>query len=312
MTQGVLSKAGVLATATWATAPQTNATLAGRVPLRSETLTANYALYRSQALGQASQHRLQKGFRAAQGQLVFDLDLASKISLLDVVFMRALGTGSGTYEMSDTLPMFAAHIQKGANLHSYGPLKVTRMAITHRRDEIAQLAVDVIGRTVYRQAASLVAAAPAADPCLWSHLTVRVADKADALVAGDEIDVEELELVIENPIDQTGGSASDDLVEPLRDGFRTGRLRLNLTRAGGNWATWKEANTPLQADLVWNTGTNSFTVGVFTCYVASGGDVPVSGPQVLKDTIELEITSGANTLGNFSGKAGDMVYAQYV
>lgn len=310
MTQGVQSIGAFHTGVAWA---DSEAQGFLRMPLVEETITANFDKYRSQILGSASQHRSNNGFRRPGGTITCELDLGYSLALLTCAFGTSRVTTGTFYEMADALPNLTFRASRGTIVHSSGPHKVRRMTISQRVNEIARIAYEVVGRTASAATASLSALTiPASDPCTWGTLRVRVADKADALQAGDEVDVAGFELVLDNAIEPIFGSASADAVEPERNDFRSATLRLDLPRGGvGSFRTWRDANTPLQFDIFWDTGTASLLIGGFTAYVQEGGDVPLSGPGILTDSIVLDITAGANTLGAFASAGGSMLYAYF-
>lgn len=309
MTQGVQSIGAITLGGAWG---DTEVSATNRIPLLDETVNGSFEQYRSQILGSASQHRSHNGFRTPAGAINCELDLGYTLELLQAA-LGATRVSSGTYyEMANTLPVFSLAVQKGSQVFYSGRHKVSRLTLSHRVNEIAKLSVDVVGRTVSRATASLSGlSVPASDPCTWESLRVRVADKANAMDAGDEVDVSGFELQIDNALEAGYGSASASPIEPERNGFRVGTLSLDLPRGGvGNFATWRDAGTPLQFDILWATGTANLIIGGFTAYVSQGGDVPVPGPGVLVDTIQLDITRGVNIAGDFALAQGDMIYAK--
>lgn len=118
----------------------------------------------------------------------------------------------------------------------------------------------------------------------------RLGDRADALGAGDNVNVVSGSLVINDhfAIEDLG---AEDLASPVPDGFLEATLSLTLARLDvETYRTWVDANTELQALLEWQESANRIyrlQVGAMTLS-DDFGEV-IEGPDLIRPTLNFSL-----------------------
>lgn len=288
------------------------------LPLKSESLTETPTLTRSEVLGQVSQHKPVLTRLAVAGDLVAEYDYNYGHGLLQYALGAEAG---GVYSTADELPYFGVEIDKGVSRWRYGCLAANRLSISAGKNGVLMVTYGCAAYQEFRASTAFPSIRPAAsarERAVFEHAVFRLGDTADALGSGDVVGVEEFELVLENnlEVEQQDSASSKRVLAPIRNGFRTGTLRLNFARytsalesGGGQWPldTWRDNNTELQADIVFTGSSGSFTIKCPTMHFQEGADATVGGPQVIGDSATFSLDAGTNS--NMTGDQLELVAA---
>jgi len=292
MSEGVLVQAGwITRSTTWDTA---QVTVDALLPVKSETLTTNFEQIHSAMLGRASQYAPKQGTRMVQGDLVLELDYNFGYQMLRF----AMGTeAAGVFNLANALQYLQVWIDKGVSRYVFPSVAVNRMTLSGRPDEPLLLTLGCVASTGLRVATAFPSLSATHDRVILAESTLRIADQADALAGGDAWTFSGFELTLDNALRLDGKSnASTKLVlQPERNGFRTGALSVEFPRYDSDqFATWRDAHTTLQADIVLNGASADFTIQMPSMTIAGGADANVGGPEVLTNSVALELNGAAN------------------
>jgi len=144
---------------------------------------------------------------------------------------------------------------------------------------------------------------------LFGDGVFRIGDISDALAVGDKIPFTKFSFKCNNNLTDTefataenSGHTDDTLIlESLRNGFRESTFNFTLPRYNSTvLQAAYEANTPLQADLVFTNGTKKFIL-YLPHLVITKFTAPISGAEILPVEIECSLMRGAaynNGAGN--------------
>lgn len=281
-------------------------TVTAWVPVKSETLTEGQQLTHSEALGQVSQYSPEQNRIAVEGDLVTELDYNYGHGLLEY----ALGAeAAGTYDTADQLPYFGLELDKGVQRWRYSSCCVNRLTITGTTQGIIEVTYGLVAYQESRSATAFPAVRPAAsaqERVIFEDVAVWLGTVAGGALSGaDVVGVTGFELTLENnmQVDVSDSTSSKRVLNPVRNGFRTGSLRLdfpryvaNLESGGGTFPldTWRDSNTELQAQLTFTGSTGTFTVYCPIAHMTDGGNAPVSGPDVIPESLSVELNGGVN------------------
>lgn len=298
---GVLVEAGWYDSGTtWDIAATGVETATGHLPLVSESLTKDYLYVQSKALtGEVSAKAPEQADLRVNGDIQVEGDYVYGHQLLEYALGALTGT---TYNTADALQFFGLVFDKGVERWCAPSCAVNSLTISGAADseDPVMFGYNLTASRLNRAAtaiASLTKTGP--ERIIFNDLVVRIADKADALAAGDVREVSSFELTLNNALQNdmlATGSGQGFALEPKRNGFRTGQLQVTLPRYVANtFQGWKDSHTPLQADLIFTGTAATMTIQVSTMYLTSGADVNVAGPDVIPVECTFDIVGGANT-----------------
>ena len=293
---------------TWTATP---ATVDTWFPLRSESLTDDPTITRSEATGQVSQYQGKLTQRVVTGDVVAELDYNYGHGLLE--FALGANSPAKTYDTADELVYCGLNFDKGTARHQFPSACFNRLQITGAPNEIVTA---TYGTVAYEQV-STATAFPVSRPAeslqervYFEDVNVRLGAVIDgALSATEDVGISGFELTLENnmAVDQVDSQSDKRVLAPVRNGFRTGSLRLDFTRyqaslhAGGQHPlnTWRDSQTQLQATLVFTGSTGSYTISLPILHLTEGANHNVAGPEVLTGAATFMLEGGANA--NMSG-----------
>ncbi len=279
---GYKTQAGFLDAASWGTAWAEEDTL---IPFVSEDLTTEYDKIKSMSLtGSAAEKEFEQGHKMVQGNLNFNLDYDNSGLLF-----YAFGSLNGSvWEFEDDLDeYFALTIDKVTARYQFASCMINTLTISGEAgaDTPIQCSAGVVAYDVTTSATAFASLSMTEDPVIFPHLSYfRIGDQADALAAGDNIDIQSFEISIDNKLelDAKDTSGTPVLNPGTRTGFREVTFRITLPRYDAtnvtNFTTWKDAGTRLQASFYFVSGGESVTVNIPECKIAEGANWNVDGP----------------------------------
>ena len=297
---GILSKMGIKDVAAWDTA---YAAVTELIPFDSETLTQQFSRLPDDSLvGSAGRAPSLQGVQAITGQTVHRLDYNN----FDRIIETALGAIAGrvaTFESPESVlaKYLWLEFEKTTSRWRFGAAKITKIVITGEKDGIVMLNVDWICRDVDRSATAFPAISTVGDRNLvrFEDLTLRFETiAAGPPGAGDEKRIESFELeldrvLVEDDYASKSATAGEEKLplEPIPNGFRVNSFKIKVPRYDTNadYITWKDANTPIQADLTFASGGETIVIDLPDMRITEGGDPQIAGPERLQSEITFEV-----------------------
>jgi len=294
---GLKAKMGIKEVVSWASS---YAAVDDPIPFTDENIIENWERIQKQALlGYGGREKSDQGNRVVQGTTNHELDYDNFIPIIEHI-MGAESAGVITIEDQLAKYLFI-EIEKQVSRFRAGPSKGKKFTIKGDAGDNIKLACEWHCRKVERSATAFPAIAPAAaDRLLFSQMVFRIGDQANALTSGDAVGLASFELEFDRQM-HTGDYASDattpkETLDPIEGDFRTCMLKIKIPRyAADTFATWKAADTSLQADLTF-TGPSAkgFLIQLPELKITEGFDAPVGGPGPLTLEGSLEAYRSSN------------------
>jgi hypothetical protein len=281
------------AVATWGTA----FTKTGQVgmPYTEESLTKEWQRIESEALlGFGGKEASEQGNLVGAGSTTHQLDYNNFLPLLK----GAMGAEAGGVVTIEDLctEMFWIELDKQVSRWRYGAAMATKMTISGAAGEMVKGVFEWAFKLGEENATAFTATISGAmDKVLFSQLVFRIADQLDAIAGGDAVGISSFELEFNRnmKVDDWVSDASkpQEILVPLEGEFREATLKVTVPRyAAATFQTWKDADTNLQADLVFSgPSAQSLTIELPQLKIIEGFNVPVGGPGVLTQEGTLEV-----------------------
>lgn len=310
------------------------------VTLVSENLADNFERVANEHIyGGAGQLQDVQGVQPISGeievQVVYDTKGSTKFWGSDLLLALALGSvswksGNGGFNelmIADTLDDLSgvpvagtASIDKQVSTKpwQYNGIYVNGFTLTGSAREGLRATFPLICYDVDRETATVSAADLAAlyaavaaylpQPILFSDLTFRIGDLADALAAADQIGIAAFTLTFNRNLSEptfstpdysTGHSAPKLSIEPVVNGLREVTLQITIPRyIADTFYTWRDNDTKLQADLKFSasSGARKFNIYLPTLKVQDIS-APVGSAGLVTQTVTLRafLKDAANT-----------------
>lgn len=320
--QGAASRAALGKETVWGTRVAVD-TL---IPFDSESVVKSIAQIESAYLdGTAGKRSLIGSLIDAMGDLsgemVFDQISGGFIGIEDIV--RG-AFGAGAWDAANTLSQYTLNstiddsytvaFNKQVSAWEIGGVKIGSLALSGAAGEICKFSASLIGQDLLRTGDAGIVNAIAAItgispsntpvPITFNDLVFRIGDQANALAGGDQLGISQFEFGLNNSlsdptfstIDSTNTNAKTTL-EPERNGLREVTIKITVPRYIADTMFSNNNNdTPLQADLIWTNGSDSFSLFLPNIYVTSVS-APISGPEIISQEIEFTAVrnNGTNT-----------------
>lgn len=258
----------------------------------SESLNENIEPMLLNVLGGSGQKPSEKGMQSTAGDLVVKADY---YNALDVIFETALGSvSSGVYDFIDALTKsmsIKAEKADTGKIWKWLGCMVTSLKITgNAKENIVQVTATIAGKQVTIATGTVTETPTTESIILMSQDLFRIADRADALAAGDEIAISNFELTLDNNLkvdDVVAGQST--ILQPMRNGFRKVTMSITVPRVTAEtYALWQQNRTPLQADIYWSDGTKYMKIEIPYLICIDGGHTPIGGPELHPAELSFE------------------------
>ena len=303
---GILSKMGIKDVAAWATA---YAAVDELIPFDSETLTQQFTRLPDDSLvGSAGRAPSLQGVQACAGQTVHRLDYNNFNTIFENTFGKVTGTVFEFESPESILAKYAwLEFEKTTSRWRFGAAKITKITITGEKDGIVMLTVDWLCRDIDRNAAAFpsISTPGARNLVRFEDLTCRFETITSGPPGGaDEKRVESFELeldrvLVEDDYASKGVVPTEEKfpLEPIPNGFRVTTFKIKLPRydSDSDFISWKEADTPIQADLTFARGGETFVLDLPDLRITEGGDPLISGPERLQNELTFEVNKPEST-----------------
>ena len=307
---GILSKFGIKDVAAWTTA---YAAVDELIPFDTETIIQNFTRLPDESLvGSAGRAPSSQGVQALAGQSVHRLDYNN----FDTIFEHGFGAVAGrvfTFTDDTLLKYLWLEVEKTTSRWRMGASKITKMVIAGEKDGIVMLTVDWLCRDIDRSATAFpgISTPGARNLVRFEDLQIRFETIASgAPGAGDEKRIESFELeldrvLVEDDYGSKSATAGEEKfpIEPVPNGFRVNSFKIKLPRysTDADFSTWKDADTPIQADLTFTRGGETLVIDLPDLRITEGFDPPVSGPERLQMEGSMEAYKPASTNPLYTG-----------
>jgi len=287
--KGVLSKAAI---GEEAVAWGTEAATYELCQFNSESMSEKPESVFLNALGAPGQKPSEKGGIVVTGDFVMKGDYYNALGIL---LKAAMGSVSlGVYNLTDELAtFFSLKVEKKntGKLWTYLGCKVQSLKISgNAKDQFIIVTATIVAKSKTVATGSISETFTNESLVLMSQLTARLADRADALAAGDIVLITDWELSMDRNLkgdDFVGGSHT--ILEPLINGHRKVGLTMTIPRiADDTYAGYQQNRTPLQCDLVFTDATKTLTIEVPYLILSDGGDTPIGGPEIVPGAFTLD------------------------
>lgn len=294
---GTLSKMGLSnGLASWDTA---YAAATSIIPFVNETLTSKFDLLENDSLqGYGARLPGDQGVEWLTGATEHQLNYNAS----DILIAAVMGLNTaGVITISDSIADFvykyyAIEFEKQVKRYRFWACKANKFTISGEKDKYCRLVVDWYAKNFDMvDTAFPTLAQPTNVLVPFDDLVFRLADQANALSAGDVMGIESFEIVLDRSYKtddyESSATTPRQPLEPIQGGWRVCELTIKLPRYAANTiAAWKDANTPLQADLIF-TGPSTYTKKIEfpDLRISSGFDQNIGGPGPL--TVEGKFTA---------------------
>ena len=309
---GILSKMGTKDVAAWSTA---YAAVDELVPFDTETITHGYSRLVDDSLtGSAGRSPSKQGVQAISGQTVHRLDYNNFDSIFETAFGAVAGRVFTFPSPEDNLLKYLwLEFEKQTSRWRFGASKITKITIAGEKDGIVMLTLDWLCRDIDKNATAFPAiSTPGARNLVrFEDLTARFETIASgAPGAGDEKRLESFELtmdrvLVEDDYASKSAVATEEKfpLEPIPNGFRVNELKIKLPRydSDADWMAWKDADTPIQADLAFSAGGETFVLDLPDMRITEGFDSPIGGPERIQNEGTLEVNKPESTNPLYTG-----------
>ena len=290
---GFLGKMGMAPTATWDTAY--SATSMAVIPIKNESITPNWERIRDEALiGSGGQLPSDQGVFGAPGSTKHPLDYNNFLALFEAVLGAEAG---GVVTVEDRLDIFKwLEFEKTVSRHRFGAAVAKKIVISGTQKGQVEVDVEWATKSFDNNIAIFPAGATAPlamNKVRLQDLIFRIGDQANALAAGDRMEISEFEISFDRNMtddDYVARAVSAQLpIQPVEGGFRACGFKVKLPRyAADTLVDWKAADTALQADFVFTRGGESITIEHPEVRVSEGfnANIESAAPLVLDGSFD--------------------------
>jgi hypothetical protein len=299
---GLLNKMGISSVANWTDA---FTAVTAYVPFIDETLTSNFERSQQQELvGQGGRLPSYQSNRVTQGTTKHHLDYDTWTLITAVLGNVSAGTISIVDRLtSGSSKYFWLEFDKGHIRHRFGAAKPMKLRIAIEKNGIVGVDADWYCRSFEASATAMASLTmPVTKKVLFKELTFRLGDQVDALNSGDDLGVENFELVLDRTakaddyaMNATAAVAQLPL-EVLENDFRVVSLSAKIPRyAADSIVTWKQSDTALQATIYGTSSDGTFTIKMPNLRIVDGFNANIGGPGPLSQEGSLELYRSTNT-----------------
>lgn len=252
----------------------------------SEGIAETYDRIEKNALiGKGGREPSEQGNVGVIGQTTHELDYNNFDWFFEALFGQV---STRAFELTDDHvgKYYWMEWDKGVTGWRYGAAKAAKMTISGEKNGLIMLSMDHVCRSHAKGAAAGIAAPSNMNRVLFSNGVFRIADQADALAGGDAIGWESFEIVIDRMY-KADDYTNEQIyaIEPVPGDFREVSMSFAIPRyeaAIDDIVTWKGADTPLQADLTFTRGAETFVLELPELRVTDGFGVNIDGPAPLR------------------------------
>lgn len=311
---GFLSKMGVVVRTSWTQAYLAVTTM---MPFLSENLTSNFNLIPDDTLqGYGGRLPSEQGVEVLGGSTEHHFNYNTSGPRLFLTAIMGLDTANViTITNTVTDKYYAIEFEKQVKRWRFWPCACSKMTITGEKDQACKIAFDWFARQFdFVDTAFPGIAQPSNSPVMFDDLVFRIADQGDAIAAGDSVGIESFEIVLDRVRKADDYSTDATLpkqpLDPISGGFRVCTLGIKIPRYNAaTFETWKDANTPLQADLTFTGPVLSILIQFPELRIADGFNQNISGPAPL--TVEGKLEAYRSVTGNpmYVGNEMKITYA---
>jgi hypothetical protein len=307
---GIASKMGIKDVASWATARSAPDIL---IPFDTESLTQGYTRIQDESLvGSAGRARSDQGVQAITGQTVHRLDYNNYDELLSMVF----GTLTGrvlTLSEDEVQKYCWIEFEKETSRWRFGACKATKIVISGEKDGLVMATIDWIARDLDRNAGAFasISTVGARNHIRFEDLQYRIDTVAGGPpAAGDTARIEKFEIELDRVlVPDDYASKSQTAVEekwplePVPNGFRVVSHKLTVPRynTDADWIAWKEADTPIQATMIFTRSAETLTLELPDMLITEGFDASIGGPERLQMEGTLDVYKPDSTNPLYTG-----------
>lgn len=259
----------------------------------SESLTANHDRIDDDSLeGYGGRGPSYQGNQVLTGDTEHYWDYAA-----DVFVPACMGIHTGTVlTIGEVLSEAACTANKyfgleilkgGARNHKFFPAMITKFVLAGEKGGLVKLTCSWAARQFSSVAAAGMTAPTAVNRVKFDQMVFRLGDQVNALAAGDAMGIESFEISFDRlmKLDDyaTDATLPRQPLEPKENAFRATTLKIKLPRyAADTLQAWRDADTPLQADLTWDgPGTTAKLIEMPELRITEGFDANVGGAEVL-------------------------------
>ena len=306
---GVLAKMGIKDVGGWTTAYSAVDSL---IPFDTESLVQGYTRIQDETLiGSAGRAPSDQGVQAITGQTGHRLDYNNFEEVLEMIF----GTLAGrVLTLSEDLLLKYCWIEfeKQTSRWRFGACKATKIVIAGEKDGNVMLTIDWIARDVDRNATAFpgIATPGARNKVLFEQLQFQI----DTIAAGppttaDAMRIESFELELDRALVADDYASRGTVatyekfpLEPIPNGFRVVNFKFKLPRysSDADVMAWKDADTPVQARLLFTGAAETMLIELPDMRVTEGADAQVGGSERIQNDVSMEVYKPA---------AGNPLYA---
>lgn len=291
--RGVTSQAGFAVATSWGHAW---ATPTVQLRLVSESLSTEYDKLRSKALiGEVAMHEFDNGHVMVSGDLVVDLAYDDHAILEYCMGAEAAGVYTFTNDLDQWLHLT---VDKNTTRYQFRSCKVNSWTLTGEAgsEDPVQLSMNLTAYSTVSSATAFPSLSAPGNAVYFPHLTsCYLGDQVDALSGSDALNVKSFEISCDNNLQTDAKDSSDpvQVIEPIRNGFRTVTTKLGLARYRTSDVTdslygWKVGSTRLQSLMTLSSGSDSFIMQFPEGKISEGANFNVSGPGVIEDEVTVE------------------------
>lgn len=260
------------------------------IPFISESLTSAFnRIPHDSLVGYGGELPSVQGIEIVQGTTEHYLDYTTMAFMIAACMGNDSGSSITILDRhgSGTVKRFWMIMDKGHTVYRFGPGIPHKMTISGEKDGRIKIALEwtFFGFSTTGTPWSATAYVPT-PRMLFEHGVFRFADQLNALASGDAIGINSFETTLDR------GMITDDYVmdatypknclQPVENAFRVCELKFSIPRYDADTiGGWKQADTPLQADLVFTLGGNSHTFQWRELRIMDGFDAPIDGSTAI-------------------------------
>ena len=291
---GNLAVMGMKSVAAWTTA---YAAVDVAIPFIDEGLVSAFERIEKEAkVGSAGREPSEQGNLVVAGPVNMEMDYNN----YDLLWQGIFGTvASGVYTITDDVVSKYVWIEvdKGVERWRFGASKPMKVTLTGEKNGIVKASADYLCRDLQRNAAAFPGISPATQTKIrFNDLVFRIADQVDAIAGGDAVTIESFEFEFDRGYKDDDYVNAPNVLEPVPGDWRALTLKFRSPRYTGTFfQDAKAADTPLQADLIFTRGGESYKLELPELEIQSGFDVETTGPEpyVLEGTLACKRSSNA-------------------
>lgn len=283
------------------------------VPFLSESFSSNYSRIQNDTLsGMGGRLPSEQGVEAIPGTTEHYLNYNTMDMFLAYIMGLDTPGSPNVITIVDNITdkYFGMEFEKQTARHRVWPCKAMKMTISGEKDQYCKLSVDWIARNFESTQTAFVASMtqPVNYIVPFDDLVFKIADQLNAIAVGDTVGIESFEIVLDRQYkgdDYTSdnataaGAGPKQCLEPISNSFRGCTLKIKVPRYAVNtFETWKDANTPLMADLLFTYANPTYTKRIEfpELRIIDGFNSNIGGPGIL--TVEGTLEAYRSSAGN--------------